>query len=52
MSLGVKRGFINKMKFGEGLEGEKDEDLENREKLSRQNAGTKMRKWKSISLEC
>lgn len=36
------------MKFGVGLDGEKNGNLENREKLSRQNASTGMRNWKFI----
>ena len=34
MSLVVKRGFINKMKFGEVLVGEQDQTLGNRESFS------------------
>lgn len=34
MSLVAKRGFINKMKFGEVLVGEQDETLDNRESFS------------------
>lgn len=50
MSLVVKRGFINKMKFGEVLVGEQDETLGNR-KLFKQNAGSEMRKWKGACLQ-
>ena len=34
MTLVGKRGFINRMKFGEVLVGEKDETLDNRESFS------------------
>ena len=34
MSLVVKRGFMNKMNFGEVLVGEQDETLGNRESFS------------------
>lgn len=44
MSLVVKRGFINKMKFGEVLVGEQNETLGNRESfLGRMLA----QKWES-----
>lgn len=52
MGLVAKRGFINKTKFRVGLEGEKDDDLEDRGEISRhENAGTEMRKWMSLFLE-
>lgn len=52
MGLVVKRGFINKIKFRVGLEGEKDDDLEDRGEIFRyENVGIEMRKWMSLFLE-